>query len=181
MGNKVAQHETIPALTILQPWASAMLPGPNGEPPPKQIETRSWQTSYRGPMAIHAGASTRHCLPCSNCGMERWIDYKAGLRAAEAAGFEHRWEERIAFGAIIAVAELVDCGVISAGTGVVPALVGCQLCIYGVSPRERALGDYTPGRYGWVLRDVTPITPIPWRGKQGLWRLPTSVVEARGD
>ena len=40
---------TTKALTIAQPWATLVAIGA------KQIETRSWQTNYRGDIAIHAG------------------------------------------------------------------------------------------------------------------------------
>lgn len=40
---------TTKALTIAQPWATLAAIGA------KQIETRSWQTNYRGDIAIHAG------------------------------------------------------------------------------------------------------------------------------
>lgn len=36
-------------LTLTQPWATLVAIGA------KRIETRSWSTSYRGPLAIHAG------------------------------------------------------------------------------------------------------------------------------
>ena len=36
------------ALTIWQPWASLLVSGQ------KKYETRSWATTYRGPIAIHA-------------------------------------------------------------------------------------------------------------------------------
>lgn len=39
------------ALTLHQPWASLVALGV------KTIETRSWATRYRGPLAIHAGAT----------------------------------------------------------------------------------------------------------------------------
>lgn len=39
------------ALTLQQPWASFVARGV------KTIESRSWNTKYRGPLAIHAGAS----------------------------------------------------------------------------------------------------------------------------
>ena len=37
------------AITVRQPWASLIAAGV------KTIETRSWRTDYRGPIAIHAG------------------------------------------------------------------------------------------------------------------------------
>lgn len=39
------------ALTIKQPWASAIMAGL------KRVENRTWRTDYRGPLAIHAGLS----------------------------------------------------------------------------------------------------------------------------
>ena len=41
------------ALTVLQPWAWALIHGP------KRIENRSWATYYRGPLVIHAGKSKK--------------------------------------------------------------------------------------------------------------------------
>lgn len=40
--------EKIPAITLWQPWASLIAAGQ------KCYETRSWQRSYRGPLAIHS-------------------------------------------------------------------------------------------------------------------------------
>lgn len=42
---------TMKALTICQPWAWAIAAGH------KHVENRTWPTSYRGPLAIHAGKS----------------------------------------------------------------------------------------------------------------------------
>ena len=41
-------HARVKALTMTQPWASLVAIGEN------TIETRSWSTRYRGPLAIHA-------------------------------------------------------------------------------------------------------------------------------
>lgn len=46
-------------LTILQPWASAIV-GWNGQPGPKRIENRSWNTNHRGELIIHAGKGERY-------------------------------------------------------------------------------------------------------------------------
>ena len=38
------------------------------------------------------------------------------------------------------------------------------------SKKEIALGDWTPGRYAWKLANVKILqSPIPVKGKQGLW------------
>lgn len=42
------------------------------------------------------------------------------------------------------------------------------------------LGDYTPGRWGWLLSDPQPCTPVPCKGRQGVFRLPDDVTEALG-
>lgn len=39
------------AITLVQPWAWGVIHGP------KRIENRSWRTSYRGRILIHAGRS----------------------------------------------------------------------------------------------------------------------------
>lgn len=39
-----------------------------------------------------------------------------------------------------------------------------------VSDRERSMGDYSRGRYGWILRNPVRLArPIPALGKLGLW------------
>jgi len=73
------------------------------------------------------------------------------------------------FGAIVARCELRAC---------VPTekLQGQPWCSYGprkwdLTDQERAFGDYTPGRYAWLLSDVQALpTPIPAKGQLGLWR-----------
>lgn len=68
------------ALTILQPWAHLIAFGA------KRVENRSWITGYRGPLVIHAGKSDRLIT-------ER----------------DRELYPAMAFGAIVAVAELVEC------------------------------------------------------------------------
>ncbi|MYC08182.1 MAG: ASCH domain-containing protein [Chloroflexi bacterium] len=45
------------ALSLRQPWASMVADGR------KTIETRTWRTNYRGPLAIHASARPHDDLP----------------------------------------------------------------------------------------------------------------------
>ena len=36
--------------------------------------------------------------------------------------------------------------------------------------KEKAFGDYSPGRYGWLLSDPVQFAePIPAKGKLGIW------------
>jgi len=40
------------------------------------------------------------------------------------------------------------------------------------------LGDFTPGRWGWMLTDPQPCDPIPCKGRQGVFELPADVAGA---
>ncbi len=148
------------ALTLTQPWATLVAIGA------KRLETRSWTTTYRGPLAIHAAKTFPTwarglCVP--GPGFARSPFYDA-LRAAGVRG-PVRDRRRcstgdLPLGKIIAVCRLVDVRRITS-----PEALGCPL-----GPDEFAFGDFTPGRYAWLLDQVTPLDPpVPARGAQGLW------------
>ena len=60
-------------------------------------------------------------------------------------------------GAIIGTVDIVDC-------------VRVEEVRSKISEIELALGDYTDGRYGWVLENLVKFdVPIPAKGKQGWW------------
>ncbi len=64
-------------------------------------------------------------------------------------------------GAIIGKADLVNCVLIDEQTS---ALIRKQ------NPDEYIFGDFTPGRYAWVMENAVLFDePIPASGKQGLW------------
>jgi hypothetical protein len=77
------------ALTLTQPSATLVAPGA------KRIETRSWPTSYRGPLAIHAAAGLgpiggwramlRLCS-CDPCYRARQPAVRGALKLWEAHG-----------------------------------------------------------------------------------------------
>jgi len=74
-----------------------------------------------------------------------------------------RMPARLPFGAIVAIAYLDE---------IVPTE---QLA---PSPIERMYGDYSPGRYGWVLESIRALAePIPFIGRQGLFNIPDEVLE----
>jgi hypothetical protein len=74
-------------------------------------------------------------------------------------------ELSLPLGCIVAIARLVDV----VRTETLTALPFWQ----GFSDDERAFGDYTPGRYGWVLESVEPFPePVPCKGALGLWEVP---------
>jgi hypothetical protein len=134
------------ALTLWQPWASAVALGA------KRLETRSWPTHYRGTIAIHAAAvgdRGRRELGVNN---PVW-------RHLRAMGCSTRFDE-LPFGAVVAVAEVVDC--IPIGP---PGMDPDRL-----SDRERDCGDYRAGRWAWALEVITALArPVECAGARGLW------------
>lgn len=149
------------ALTLTQPWATLVAIGA------KRFETRSWGTKYRGPLAIHAakglgpvgGAAGLDIL----CRTEPFLSV---LR--EHFGTGTPLADALPFGAIVATCTLGD--VLPTPTYGRPLP---WINVDALSARERAFGDYSEGRYAWLLRDVRMLaTPIPCRGALGLWDPP---------
>lgn len=40
---------------------------------------------------------------------------------------------------------------------------------------QAPLGDFSPGRWGWLLTDIRRCDPVPCKGRQGVWRLPDDI------
>lgn len=158
------------AITILEPWASLIACGR------KKVETRGWNTNYRGIIAIHAAKSSRV--------VDRPHNYKA-LPAFLALMYQQVHEEKkeieymrdgLNLGCIIATAKLIDCKKViktideKVGKYIAPnnkIILEDGTTLKGYD--EYRLGDFTPGRYAWILKDIKKINPVPARGQQGLW------------
>jgi activating signal cointegrator 1 len=137
----------VKGLTLWQPWASLVALGA------KQYETRSWGTTYRGWLAIHAA---RHWTA-----EQRTLCAAEPYRTALAAEYPRGCEE-LPRGAILAVVRLVACGPAEA--------LLAELGAGEIGAQELAFGTWGQGRYAWALRDWRRLPqPIPWRGLQGLW------------
>lgn len=155
---------TLPALTLTAPYGTLI------QLLAKCIETRNWQTSYRGRIAIHQGAGL------GPVGGKRGLTALCGtepFRSVLLAG-GMLWEPGLPLGAVIATAELVDCvptGVL-VQRGEIPRHTSEGVpVIWQLTEQERAFGDYSPGRFAWLLTDVRPLAePIPARGALGLWK-----------
>lgn len=117
----------------------------------KQVETRPWATHYRGELAIHS----------------------AGRQMSEEAFdllADYPLKRAIHYGSVLAVCTLVGCVRIPREN----KRGDVQLLVRGVPfivpEQELALGDWTPGRFAWLLSGVKPLRkPILVRGAQGLW------------
>lgn len=113
------------ALNLRQPWADMVAIGK------KRIETRMWRTHYRGRLLIVASK----------------------IRPDDVPHYRHWPKERLAFGAAVAIVELLDC---------VPMTIaheGLAWC-----PSE-------PGRWAWILGGIWPLDWALWpiKGQLGLY------------
>ena len=142
------------AITLTQPWATLIVVGA------KLIETRSWFTTCRGRIAIHAAKNfpeyAQHL--CFREPFRLFLEEYVDLNKTYLG--RHRFPS----GAIIATCRLVNCFKILDGTYRVGGI--------HIPPGEpeQSFGDYTPGRYAWILDDVRRLPePIPARGALGLW------------
>jgi hypothetical protein len=165
------------AITILQPWASLIACGA------KKIETRSWATKYRGPLAIHAGKALTHKAK-ELCWLYPFYQALQPLGLIDASITANK-NFNMPLGDIIAIADLVDCYYIvyHPGTNIDIAKnieIGAESMTenkhdpdfgkYIVpSEQEFAFGNWTPGRYVWILDNVRPIDPVPAKGRQRIW------------
>lgn len=128
------------AFTVYQPYAHAIVTGL------KHYETRPRRTSVRGRVAVHAGKldTVRATKRLSDRAFWELIG------AVEGKTELHR-------GAVVGTVEIVDC-------------VPVEEIVESLTERERALGDYSPGRFAWVLENPVMFDePFPARGKQGWW------------
>ncbi len=156
------------ALSLTQPWASLVAIGA------KEIETRSWSTKHRGWLAIHAAKA----MP----GWAREICFDEPFFSAfESVGdwvpdadLPTTTKLNLPFGAIVAVVNLHHVGEIRRNPP------DGQPYIYPkpwvVRGPELDFGDFTPGRFGWILTGGYRLKePIPCKGALGLWTVPVEI------
>ncbi len=143
------------AITLWQPWASLLACQA------KKYETRSWETAYRGPIAIHAAvkkpSSIREAIGC------------IVNKVREVLGIIEL--DDLPRGCIVATAELVGCWKIQQNRidRSIYIVVENDVAVT-IEPPEWDFGDWTPGRYAWELANVKMLPePIPAKGMQGLW------------
>lgn len=153
------------AISLWQPWASlCCLPHPDDPARSvKGFETRSWPTSYRGPLLIHAAKRfTRD--------QRDWC-FQPLIYEALASAYKE--DDRLA-----------GFNLDKIPTG---AIIG-QVTVTGCYPSERAakladdyalaMGNYGPGRYAWEMHDpVLFDVPVPYRGQQGFFDVPRGAFE----
>lgn len=155
----------IKALTLYDPWAMLVALQQ------KQIETRSWYTDYRGLLAIHTSVNYRG--PHRNL---RWQEpFKTVLKPVFSTINGKEGYSLRHLGKVVAICNLVDCLKIEEDglyrvTKASPAvdILLSQAPLPGEP--ELSFGDYSPGRFAWILSDIRRLeTPIPAKGQRRLW------------
>lgn len=153
------------AITICQPYAHLICLS-ESDPRHKRIENRTWPTTYRGPLLIHAGKSRDWLLLDDEEGAPNAVDISYDLAIKD-----------MTFGAVVATARLLNCVTIES--------IESERYddIYPWAKAHR----HAEGPWCWVLGDVVALAqPIPARGAQGLWNFNMaaaigSTMEVRGE
>lgn len=126
----------------------------------KRIETRSWGTKYRGALAIHAAQKLpTNWSPFSAEPFRSALEPITGLNEYGAPELN-----TLPRGCVVAIVTLVD--VITTDQ-----MLGDRTGFFDeYLENERPFGDYSPGRFAWLLADVTPLeVPIAAKGSLSLW------------
>lgn len=108
----------------------------------KIIETRSWPCKQYGELYIHAGLSKIS---------------KSDIKAMNASAL---LKGELHYGSIFVKCTLSDCVLITEDFAqkIKESDPKCFLC-----------GNFTPGRYAWILTNIEPVDPIFTKGKLGIW------------
>jgi hypothetical protein len=115
----------------------------------KLLETRSWQTTHRGLLAIHAAKAADTLSLC------REEPFAAVLRKHKIYS-----AQTLPLGVVLCLAELEEIYPVETIRG-------------SLSTQEAAFGNYGPGRFAWKLKVVHVFeTPLPCKGAQGIFALP---------
>ncbi len=135
---------SVKAISLWQPWASAWVQGL------KRNETRSWATSYRGWLVVHAA--------------KRWTREQRDLLETLPLADLLRMDDRdLPLGAIV---------------GKVYLKGSWPTDRFFPNHIEGAWGDYSHGRYVWPASEHVEFTdPIPFRGRQRFFDVPDSLLE----
>ena len=125
-------------LSIIEPCATLI------KEKKKFIETRSWKTSYRGELYIHA---------CLTKIPKNWLEDKEFMSLVDGISLNH--------GYIICKCNLVDC---------VYMTEEYVKKMKEENHQEYICGKYEVGRYAWILDNIEVLNnPIKVKGHLGIW------------
>jgi hypothetical protein len=153
----------IRGITLHEPWATLVAIGL------KKFETRSWATTYRGKLLIHAATRKADVNPFRGLYVYKgWEELSNQEKHGYTVCAEINKRIPPTFGCVVAIAELTNClKMRSVGDG---SPIDSGITIEEQTKIERATGDWKSGRYAWKLENIQMLEiPIPYKGKQGLW------------
>ncbi len=110
----------------------------------KTIETRSWRTNYRGEIYIHAGIKKPN--------------YEHKGSAFKQIVSQYTYNP----GSVLCKCNLADC------------IEMTDEYIEKIRKEDNMnylLGEYSVGRFAWILDNIEPIKPFAVKGKLGIWHL----------
>ncbi|SRR6266496_3687897 len=140
----ILQRDTLKTLTMTDPWGTLVALGA------KKIETRTWRTEYRGPLALHVAKTVPEEI---NLLCQR--PYFREALSDRARNTQLPLDQRFPLGKVVAIVELEDVR---------------RTELMHPSAQERAFGNYGPHRFAWIFSAVYALqTPVPVRGTLGLW------------
>lgn len=139
-------------ISLLQPWATLVVMGK------KMIETRSWNTNHRGPILIHASKRM-------DAGQRQLLKKEPFKTAVTEI-------KDLPLGKILGKVDIIQTSTTEF----------FKQCSEAIPLRKRwnekewkdelAFGDYSPGRYGWLLDKAIEFSHQPTiNGARGLWDL----------
>ncbi len=155
------------ALSLIQPWAWAVLYAG------KSVENRSWWSVIRGPFWIASSSSTTRRYYESACEQIRAI-----------SGVEVPPMSELVYGCIVGSAVIDDC-ILPGGYAAFDEKQG-RVAAYRLftgwpqPPPRHPLHPHPwhfQKEYGYVLKDVRAVTPVPCKGRQRWWTVPDEVLE----
>ena len=136
-GKEFTQKNIMKVLSLIEPWATLIKEGK------KVIETRSWKTSYRGELYIHASSKKIKRSDAHTIELLKLIP-----------------DVPMGYGHILCKCKLVDCVYMDQDF----------LKQIEKNKQEFLCGEYSLGRYAWILEDVEPLdVPIPAKGHLNIW------------
>ena len=131
----------VKTLTLWQPWASLIIGGH------KQYETRSWSTTHRQTLVIHA-AQRFNWESRETCFLELYA------RALAEMGLN---VDTMPLGVCLGVVDLVG-------------VYNTNKARERLTEKELVFGDFTPGRFAWKMENVRAFPePVLARGARRLW------------
>lgn len=133
-------------ISVIQPWSALIMSGA------KRYETRSWHTSHRGLLAIHASRSFPEAA------RQLCLDEPYGYLLRQA-GFQHYTD--LVRGVLLGTVELIEC-------------VPTEEVLPHLDQGDTRLGNFSAGRWAWRLANPQSLArPVPWSGRLGLFDIPS--------